>query len=63
MQNATVDMVCAEFPAGVAPVITMMNRVATRNWDVSLGQPKHSGRREQAKAYLAARGTFLRMAS
>ena len=41
-QNANASMVCAQFPAGAAPTITVTNRVATRNWAVPLAQPNRS---------------------
>ena len=53
-QNANASMVCAQFPAGAAPTITVTNRVATRNWAVPLAQPNRSvTSSEQAKAYLS----------
>lgn len=55
MRSAGLPMVCAQFAAGAAPILTMTNRIATRDWAVALEQAKRSGGgSEQAKAYLAA---------
>ncbi len=39
-QNANASMVCAQFPAGAAPAITVTNRVATRELGRALGAAK-----------------------
>jgi transglutaminase-like putative cysteine protease len=39
-RTAALALMAAEFPAGVPPVLTVTNRVTTRNWAVDLGVPR-----------------------
>lgn len=52
--QASVPMICAEFPAGAAPDLTVVSRVATRDWAVPLDTRKPaSAPPEDLSRYLA----------
>jgi transglutaminase-like putative cysteine protease len=52
-------IVAAEFPAGVAPVLTVTSRVSTRNWAVSLAAPAKPVRTGRAELSHYLRPTRL----
>lgn len=52
-------MVAAEFPAGVAPVLTLTNRVATKNYGVDLSAPGNAPNADRSELDYFRRPTKL----
>jgi transglutaminase-like putative cysteine protease len=54
------EVIAAEFPAGVRPILTVTNQIATKNWSVPLsGPPRNTSRTSRAELEYCLQPTKL----